>query len=480
MLRRFDAAVLWAAMALADAALVQLFASLFLAVGAGKDGWQAGVTPLPALLAVYGAAGLTERTAAARGMSARTAGALRTGLGLAAGLLAAAWSGWRLGTGLTPELAVSVGLGAAYAWRAGAAAGTGAHLADGFTPRATALAAMTALGVIFLNDRTARPDLEGDLYRVVAVFFSGALAGLALSRLREVRRRQGAMGEAAEAAQVSPFLYGVSAALVGAALLTDRAGLGPLLLGALNWVYAGVAGVLGAIGALLGPGIERLAPLLWPLEQVLRWLKTLRKPEIQEMLDFLFGTARAAEPVAPYLLRDHAGALKVLGFTLAALLAVWLLWGRRERRDARAAGAGAPDEERESLGVWCSLQADLLALWARLLAWLRPQPAGAPAVVGTGPAEALPSPAVRDVRAAFRRLQELGARQGRPRRRWETPLAYAAALGARLPGLAQAAGALAELYSRTRYGRTGATAADAAAAAALVAAAEAGAASTTR
>lgn len=462
---------LWLATALSEAVLAQAWAAVVLAV-LGPSDWLRAMPSLPALTLLYIAAAYITMRWGPQHTDPEWRSWLHTGLGAAviAGMYVAGHYAWGLQfaglLGRGPGLATL--FAAWYIWVQGAATGARglafSGMSAGFPVRGTFMVLAAFAGAWFLRFGYAPPHLWPILYRSVIAYFAATLTGLALARLWQVRLWQVSVGEEEEPERVSPALVGLSLAIVGGSVLLEALGPG----GALEPIGRAISSAATVAGRWLEPTLEALLmPLLKALGLFVTWVRGLRRPPDPEET----GAEDLAGPDAPPPLRTLevnkellftivAIAVLVLTFVIMLMVMKAIRRGRGGRTELLAG-----NEERESLGLLHGLKNDLRSLWLALVAWIRRVlgrvvPAVSAEQAAADAEWAGAPPPVRDIRSAFRRLQQVGARRGRPRRAAETPLHYGRALGENLPAAGAPAGVLAELYSRVRYGRLEPGAAD--------------------
>jgi hypothetical protein len=269
------------------------------------------------------------------------------------------------------------------------------------------------------------------------VFFAASLFALPLARLRSIRQRTQASGQAVALSNdwYALIAGGVAAVLgatvlAGALLRLDLAAvvriLGRLadpLLWILLYVIALplgviVTGIIWLIRLVLHPGGKQPLPPVGPPA----WIAAVRHQ----------GTA-ALPPAAAATLRWG-----VLGLVVVFLL----LWLARSIFRYDRIGKFPPAEEvHESVWSWADLKA-ALAAWRKRSRWVEEPPA-APRY-GSG--------AVAVVRRTYAELLGLAAALGRPRAPHQTPAEFAGSLGAAWPETSGDVGRLTEVYNRVRYG----------------------------
>lgn len=289
----------------------------------------------------------------------------------------------------------------------------------------------------------------------IVCFLGGGLPALSLARLQEVRRdlaAGAARGEPArlDAAWWRTLLPPVLAVLACAALAAFVFG-DPTWRGAMSH-------------ALRQVGDALIALLYWPvfaLGLIAEWLililRALRRPQAQ--VEREAPTANEAEQLLENLRRrdvrpaEWLSVLPWVGGALAVILIVFafLATSRAVRRAAREPSAAYP--ERQPVGGWGLLLADLRAALRALLRHLRSRGASLAATlpVPTAWRPRTAAPAIDDARAAYRALLALGREQSVPRRPQETPDEYLVTWSQALPAETEAA-ELTGVYRAARYG----------------------------
>lgn len=401
----------WAPLLAAGAELAVLAPSVrllsFLFPGALPPGWL-----LAAVLFGGAGAALLAHARMPRLGAARLALALAGAL--AAGLLPLA---------STPYDALAALVFGAAWWRGVAAAqyGRSAQAAPGAVLGLAAFAAVPLL----LQTLLAVPGWSAAAAADYLLLFACSLGLLAAARSETLRRRR-------KAASGHWSASGPLAAVAGASLILLPA---LVVWGASDLSLRTLAGAMALAGRGLGTVLLWLAvAVVWVLQVPLQALITLLRrvrPDNPPALPPPPGDWLEAVPAQPQALPPGlARALGFLGLALLLALVGAVVYRSVLRHWQQPDGDGA-GEERESTFTWAKL-------WRRR----PPAPPGAADDPGAGTAGR--------VRLLYRRLQQAGAAAGRPRRRWETPAEYLAAL-AETPLPPALAEAITALYTAVRY-----------------------------
>jgi len=369
------------------------------------------------------------------------------------------WLGalWEIGAaklGQTLTAPLLAGVAGVLLWWRGVLAGREPYTGYDLVYRAFGLGVVVWVVVLVL---AGTGSLLAGLGSQLLLFFMASLSGLALASLESVRRA------AREQASTQLALNRFWLAAVGSVILTILA-LGLLLSSLLApEVIAGLMGVFGPV----------INGLSWVLYLVITALAYVIFFFLNPLIEFLRprsqNTPLPTPPSAPLedLRRELEKAAQnqtgppawvvtlVQILVLAAILIAVLLLLSRAFRRLRALDAEGVEENREYIGSWQLLWAQLAELARRLRRRLRRQRLRSGAANPFVPLEGSPADTGRlSVREAYQRLLALARERGYPRVRSQTPYEYRPTLDQAFPDAGDELEVMTEAYVAARYGPT--------------------------